>query len=124
MRNRKKVDMRKRYFALVLFALSNPVAASILCEGKADLLFLTRSGNIELYSSQIYGSGDGRYVCNVSGLWKDVSADTCKAWYAAMLTKISSGKPIKLYYASEEVASCSAIPTYSSAFAPYGIGNQ
>lgn len=109
---------------LALLAFGQCAAGSYPCTGKVDLMFVTRSGNVELYSAGVYGGVHGRFVCNVTAAWKGVSPETCRAWYATMLSQISRGKPVKLYYITEEAASCSTTPLYGDSVPPYGVSDQ
>jgi hypothetical protein len=96
-------------------------SGSYQCLGKIDNLFITRDGNIEVYSSEIYGNGIGRKICSTNTIWKSVTPETCKVWISTILAQIAQKKPTRIYYLTEDTANCSTAANYEAAPAPWGI---
>lgn len=106
---------------LLLSITNTSWAGSYICSGIIDFMLVSRGGAIEIYSSQIYGGTPGRYICNLNTTWKTVSPETCKAWYSTLLAQSAQAKPAKIYYLTEDAATCANIPYYDNAVAPHGV---
>jgi hypothetical protein len=112
-------------FAVTLsFTYLTAFANSYRCSGSIDVLFVTRSGNVEIYSNEAFSDSHGRVICNTSDTWKGVSSATCKVWYSALLTQSIQSKPAVLYYFDNEASSCSTIPLYGASTPPYGVSDK
>lgn len=109
-----------RIFILLLALPAVGFSGSYPCTGKIDNFFITRTGNVELYSTEMYGNSIGRNICNTSANWKGVTVDTCKVWASTILAQIAQKKPTKIYYLTDDAASCAATLTYDSSPCPLG----
>lgn len=110
-------------FIVFLYSASS-TAGSIPCSGAIDMLFVKRTGEVELYSSQLYGNGIGRTICNTANAWKGITPDTCKVWYSNMLSSSAQSKPVVLYYLDSEVSSCGNVQSYNDSPAPFGVADK
>lgn len=99
-------------------------SGSYNCTGKVENLFVTRNGDVELYSTEIYGSNIGRKVCNTTSAWKNVSADTCRVWISIMLAQVAQKKPLKVYYLTDDAANCTSLPAFENAPPPWGVSEN
>lgn len=107
----------------VLAVSSTASYASIRCEGLIENLFVDRTGDVVMHSQQMYGSAPGRAICNLSVARKGVSPETCRGWYAGLLSQVAANKPAVIYYSEAETATCSSVPTWTDAVAPWGVSN-
>jgi hypothetical protein len=121
----KNVEYRmlKKVSALFLFlsVTGNSWAGSMVCSGIIDFVLVSRTGNIEVYSTQLYGNTLGRNICNLNTTWKTVTPETCKVWYSTLLAQLAQAKPTKIYYLTEDAETCPLISTYNNAVAPHGV---
>lgn len=58
--------MVKKYYLLILGATSNSYAESFACSGIIDFMLISKAGNVEVYSSQLYDNGVGRNIYNLT----------------------------------------------------------
>ena len=117
--------MKKIIFLIFIYLVSTSVSAgSIACSGKIDMLFAKRDGKIELYSEELYGSSQGRTLCDMTAEWKGVDTNTCKTWYSNLLAQSSQNKPAVVYYLDTEVNNCTSISTFNNAASPFGIADN
>jgi hypothetical protein len=91
---------------LSFFLLSEPVAAAnFVCVARpAD--YLSIGGNGTVYT-QVDGIGISG-ICNVNTTTGVVTAQSCIAWYSALLTQRASGRTISLQYDDPAAAGCSS----------------
>ncbi|WP_141229388.1 hypothetical protein [Cellvibrio mixtus] len=108
-------------FTILLSLLPGIGSASSVCSGTIDMLLVTQSGIVEVYSSEIYGNSNGRNICNINTNWKSVTPDTCKAWYSTLLALAAQNKPAKIHYLPHETASCANVANYNDSVAPYAV---
>jgi hypothetical protein len=101
--------------------LSSHVLADV-CFGQVDRVQLTRGGNVELISSALFNSTDGRTICNINSVWKEVGVNSCKGWYSLVLSSIAQKSDVKIQYGSG--VACAATGTWSSAPAPWMLSNN
>ncbi|WP_444933926.1 hypothetical protein [Microbulbifer sp. JTAC008] len=107
-------------FFLLLAAVN--VGASSTCEGVVDRVQLTRVGNVELISNDLYGSSEGRLICNMSSSWNSVAPETCRGWYSLILSSIAQQSAIKVQY--NEGGACAEQPTWSDSNSPWMISDS
>lgn len=112
--------MRKIIF-FVLAILSAPVLSTTICDGMVARVQLTREGNVEVISSQLYGNSDGRTVCNIHAEWKGVKPESCRGWYSLMLSSVAMKSKIRVQYSAGQT--CAGQPSWSAANAPWMLSN-
>lgn len=113
---------KKISLSLLLLSIANTGwAGSYICSGLIDTMLVSRGGTVEIYSAQIYGNTVGRSICNLNTTWKTVAPETCKTWYSTLLAQSAQAKPAKIYYLTEEAATCPNILYYDNAAPPYGV---
>jgi hypothetical protein len=113
--------MKSRFLPLFLFMASSSALADI-CSGAVDRVQLTRGGNVEVISASLFGSTDGRTVCNVNTEWKGVGVGSCKGWYSLLLASIAQNTPVKIQYDSG--IACTETGAWGNAPAPWMLSND
>ena len=117
-------SLKSILFVSSIFCSNFCFSGSYSCYGKIDNLFITRPGNVEVYSTEIYGNTVGRMICNTTSSWKGVSPDTCKVWVSTILAQIAQKKSTKIYYLTEDSANCTSLLTYDNSPSPWGISEN
>lgn len=84
------------------------------CRYRAALL----DGSVNVLASW---RGDYTYVCNIHGGWGGISPEVCLGWYGALVKAQADSLNVIVYYNTGSYT-CSNLPTYASAPAPYYLG--
>ena len=108
-----------KYIKLILLSslllCFNSYAGDPWCKGKITGIYIQSDGN--LYITYDFRK-EWVMVCNIDSSWKNVSSETCKAWYSLALSSKVSQVSVATRYRENEVTSCSTIPSYSNAPSP------
>lgn len=111
------------YKKVVILMLLVVPSLSLACVGKVNRVQLTRAGQVEIISSELFGSGSaGKAVCNVSKTWNGVAPESCRGWYALIIASLAQDKKVRLQYENTE-PSCRELPNWGDAPAPWMISN-
>ena len=109
---------------IIFVAISfSPLSFAGKCEGLVDSVQLNRSGFVEIISEELYGVGsNGKAICNIQEVWKGVGLDTCKGWYALMLS--ASTLKIKVLMNYDSAIECVDQPDWGDAHSPWVISTK
>ncbi|WP_444942013.1 hypothetical protein ACJJI3_07450 [Microbulbifer sp. ZKSA004] len=107
------------WISLLMTAVN--ASASSICEGEVDRVQLTRGGYVELISNELYGSSEGRRICNMSSSWNIVTPETCKGWYSLVLASIAQQSAIRIQY--NEGGTCAEQPIWADSNSPWMLSN-
>lgn len=107
--------MHNKYLKLTLILLGLVTApfahASFLCTGAVGFLGMGRDG--EVFVSNGFGVWG---VCSVANATNGLTADTCRAWYAAMISAQKAGGRVRIYFNSadgpENGSQCAAVGSW------------
>lgn len=121
----KGYDMHRRILGGVM-AISLPLlpaqqataAEKIWCTGTLSNALTDINGSVMVLSS--YRNG-WTQICNLNEEWKNVPVQTCWAWFSKVNTAVAEGKSVVVHYLESANTTCSTIPTYSAAPAPYYV---
>lgn len=103
--------------ACILLAATRTEAAAS-CSGTVGTVLLYYDGSVNMLASW---RGDYTYVCNIHGGWGGISPEVCLGWYGALVKAQADSLNVIVYYNSGSYT-CSNLPTYASAPAPYYLG--
>jgi len=112
----KSVPILTAIACILLGAARAEAAAS--CSGTVDTVLLYYDGSVNIIASW---RGDYTYVCNVHGGWGGISAEVCLGWYGALVKAQANSLNVIAYYNTGSYT-CSNLPTYAAAPAPYYLG--
>ncbi|HEY6528755.1 MAG TPA: hypothetical protein VIZ65_08670 [Cellvibrionaceae bacterium] len=91
-----------KYFSLILLIISFCAnAGNYTCTGKIDAINQPFNGEVIINSTQLFGNGAGRTICNLTAPYtraNTVQPETCKAWLAKLLAAHARQIPIVLQY--------------------------
>jgi hypothetical protein len=79
-------------FAAALLACA-PSHAAFTCTGQISRLSVNTAGSV--YVSIGYGTWA---ICGLSAPFGEVAAETCRAWYAALLAAQRAGESVQFYF--------------------------
>lgn len=96
--------------------VAQPALAFTSCTTRITDLHARTDGGVYL---GLAVRGDYVQVCNVNAVWKTVSPALCQTWYATLLAARYSGSQITIAYSQD--MTCTTIPVYEAAPAPFAI---
>jgi hypothetical protein len=97
----------------LVFLSSNVYADGFFCDGQVKSIGLNNA-NGPLWVS--YGTLGIQSICAIGSTQNGVQAETCRAWYAFLLTAHAQQKTIRVYYDSATPGN----PTSCSGFGSWG----
>lgn len=118
-----------KYFVFTSLIFSSCANAGVYsCAGKVDAISQPYNGEVIIISNQLFGNGVGRTICNLTSTYNranSVNPETCKAWFAKLLSAQARQAPIVLQY-NDTVSGqvCTAQPNWGDATVPWAVWEQ
>lgn len=99
---------RKHAVAILLLCMTTQAHANFTCSG--NIAFLGSGADGELHASIGFGIWK---LCNISATSYGVTPESCRGWYAALLSAQKAGTKARIYFnhanGSENSSLCSSI---------------
>lgn len=109
-------------FSVMAGLCATPMAEAqglINCTGVVTGLIVYFDGQVTVNGTW---RGDWTTVCNLNANYGSTTPQTCRAWYAPLLTAKTQQIKVTLQYTTDAVPACNSIATYGNAPAPQYIG--
>ncbi|XOF35202.1 MAG: hypothetical protein ACL93V_07930 [Candidatus Electrothrix sp. YB6] len=117
--NIKMVVVAVALMVLMLAPLT-VVHASFQCDGSVSRVGIAQTGRVSVVSTALFPDGEGRDVCNLYTPFKGVSVSTCRGWLGILMVAQVSNRSVSIQY-TNDAYSCSTLPTWENALAPWAI---
>ena len=111
----------KRALIIALLAAAAPAQAGFYCTGTIAGTYTDSNGYLFASLNAANGNPNGNWFmfCNVGTTWSGINPQTCVSWTATITSAVLTNKPVSVYY--DTTSSCTTLPTYSAAPAPYFV---
>ena len=113
-----KTYLTKLFIIVSLFAMAIPASAAIACAGKVTNAYTDSTGTFTISATY---RADYTALCNVRVLYLGVDPVTCRTWVATVMTAMSKGYYVQVYYSDPAATACASLPVYGASLPLYYV---